>query len=154
MFENLAELHPIFVHFPIVLFLAYFIVECLNLYYKENIIDAINFIILIAGVLFSVVVVMTGNQAKAVALPLMNSKPAEVKEILELHETAATFSLWLFTGIFFLRYYLYSKRKLSMRWKIFITIIAFIGIVTIFETGLLGGKLVYEYGVGTKFFTK
>lgn len=154
MIEKLAELHPVFIHFPIVLFFAFFILEFLNLFYQENIIDGINFITLIAGILFSVVAVLTGNQAKALVIPLLNVKQAELAEILDLHETAATLSLWIFTGIFFLKYYLYAKRKFSIRWKIFITIMAFIGIVTIFETGLLGGKLVYEFGVGTKFFAK
>ena len=154
MFENLAGLHPMIVHFPIVLFVSYFLVEVSNLFFKQSIVDAVNFIILLAGVLFSVVAVLTGNQAYNAALHILQSKPAEIVKVLELHETMATISLWLFTAILFLRYYLFSKNKLTQKWKILISIIAFFGVVFIYQTAFLGGKLVFDFGVGTKFFTK
>ncbi|MDF1610840.1 DUF2231 domain-containing protein [Stygiobacter electus] len=154
MFENLAGLHPMIVHFPIVLFVSYFLVEVSNLFFKQSIVDAVNFIILLAGVLFSVVAVLTGNQAYNAALHILQSKPAEIVKVLELHETMATISLWLFTAILFLRYYLFSKNKLTQKWKILISIIAFFGVIFIYQTAFLGGKLVFDFGVGTKFFTK
>lgn len=154
MFENLAGLHPMIVHFPIVLFVSYILVEVSNLFFKQSIVDAVNFIILLAGVLFSVVAVLTGNQAHNAALHILQSKPAEIVKVLELHETMATISLWLFTAILFLRYYLFSKNKLTQKWKILISIIAFFGVVFIYQTAFLGGKLVFDFGVGTKFFTK
>ncbi|MCX7876677.1 MAG: DUF2231 domain-containing protein [Melioribacteraceae bacterium] len=154
MHNHLAELHPMIIHFPIVLFVAYFLVEFSNLFFKQTLVDGINFIILLAGVLFSIVSVLTGNQAQNSVLPIMHSKPIELVKILELHETMATITLWLFTIILFVRYYLFSKNKLNQIWKIIITIIAFVGVILVYETALLGGKLVYEYGVGTKFFTK
>ncbi|MEW6005054.1 MAG: DUF2231 domain-containing protein [Stygiobacter sp.] len=154
MFENLAGLHPMIVHFPIVLFISYFLVEVSNLFFKQSIVDAVNFIILLAGVLFSVVAVLTGNQAYNAALHILQSKPAEIVKVLELHETMATISLWLFTAILFLRYYLFSKNKLTQKWKILISIIAFFGVIFIYQTAFLGGKLVFDFGVGTKFFTK
>jgi uncharacterized membrane protein len=154
MFENLAGLHPMIVHFPIVLFISYFLVEVSNLFFKQPIVDAVNLIILLAGVLFSVVAVLTGNQAHNTALHILQSKPAEIVKVLELHETMATISLWLFTAILFLRYYLFSKNKLTPKWKILISIIAFFGVIFIYQTAFLGGKLVFDFGVGTKFFTK
>lgn len=154
MFENLAGLHPMIVHFPIVLFISYFLVEVSNLFFKQSIVDAVNLIILLAGVLFSVVAVLTGNQAQNTSLHILQSKPAEIVKVLELHETMATISLWLFTAILFLRYYLFSKNKLTQKWKILISIIAFFGVIFIYQTAFLGGKLVFDFGVGTKFFTK
>lgn len=154
MIESLAGLHPMIIHFPIVLFISYFLVEVSNLFFKQSIVDAINFIILFAGILFSVVAVLTGNQAQSAALHVLHSKPIDVIKILELHETMATISLWLFTAILFLRYYLFSKNKLTQKWKIFISLVALIGVIFIYETAFLGGKLVFDFGVGTKFFIK
>ncbi len=154
MLENLAELHPMIVHFPIVLFISYFLVEVSNLFFKQAIVDAVNFIVLFAGILFSVVAVLTGNQAQNAALHVLHSKPIEVVQVIELHETLATISLWLFTAILFLRYYLFSKNKLTQKWKILISVVALIGVIFIYETAFLGGKLVFDFGVGTKFFIK
>lgn len=152
MTHILADLHPMIIHFPIVCFVAYFLVELSNLFFKQELIDGINFIIILAGVLFAVISVLTGNQAQNVILPVLHSKPIEVVKLIELHETMATFSLWLFTIILFVRYYLFSKNKLTQKWKIIITIFALIGVIAIFQTAQLGGQLVYKYGVGTKLF--
>lgn len=152
MSQFFAQLHPFFVHFPIVLFVLYFLLETVNYFYKQLLLESIVFILLSSGVVFSIIAVLTGNQAFMLSKLNNGSQPAALLQLMYFHELMATITLWIFTFILVFRFYLFLKKKLTDRWKIFFIVIAFIGVIIVFQTGLFGGKLVFEYGIGTKFF--
>jgi uncharacterized membrane protein len=73
-----------------------------------------------------------------------------LNKAMELHEQAATISLWLtiitalvYAGIYFL--------KFNKRWLKIIAVLLFTGVIaSIARTGYLGGQLVYKHGAGVE----
>ncbi|WP_461829682.1 DUF2231 domain-containing protein, partial [Aquifex sp.] len=76
------------------------------------------------------------------------AKAVKAEELLERHETLGKLLPWLFTLVGGLRVYLYLKenRKLFVAYLI----VGIVGVVLVGLQGRLGGKMVYEYGVGVK----
>jgi uncharacterized membrane protein len=143
--EFISSLHPAVVHFPIVLFCTYFIFEVIS--YFNNKFETSAIIILFLGVLTAILAVITGNQA-LVEFQRSGEVSDLVNSIIEEHEFYATLLLWYYFVILILRYFLQLKKKLNKRNKIILIFFGIIGLVLLFETGTLGGKLVFNWGVG------
>ncbi len=149
--EFLAELHPLIVHFPIAILILYSIIEISGISIKNDFLLRMAHLLLAIGVLTAIAAVLTGNQAAAVAEQLSGNKVFFPKEIVEEHETYATFALWFFAGLLVLRTYLVLKKKFIGILRYIFIPLAIIGIFLIYKTGNYGGELVYDHGVGTKF---
>ncbi len=145
--ELLSALHPIFIHFPIVIFLLYIVFEILGLFREQYSNTAL--ILLILGVVAGVAAVLTGNQAAEVIEKSSQISKLIPKELLEEHENYATIALWFFFALSALRIYLTVKKKFTQKIKIVIIALAIIGYLFVFETAAHGGKLVYDFGAGT-----
>lgn len=152
--EFLANLHPIVIHFPIVLFIAYFAAEVGSLIIGKEWLNKLTVILLGAGVFFSVLSVLTGNQAYEIIKPVLRAKQAFIEEAIVKHEQLATLTLWYFFALLIFRVYLLIKKHFSHNWKIVFCILSLLGVFLVVQTGLLGGKLVYDFGIGTKLFIK
>ncbi|MBI3123633.1 MAG: DUF2231 domain-containing protein [Ignavibacteriales bacterium] len=152
--EFLVNMHPVIIHFPIAFFVAYFLFEVAALVTKKDSLCKMAAIFLGAGVIFSLIAVLTGNQAHEVLKPVLKMKPSYIKEAIENHEQFATITLWFFFAILVLRVYLLIKKNLSPNWRFVFFVLALLGMYFVYQTGILGGKLVYDFGVGTKLFTK
>ena len=148
--EFLASLHPKMVHFPIALLFAFSFLEITgNILKKESFTKAAS-IILVLGLLGAVAAVLTGNQADKVAEMLFDKDINIPLGKISAHETFATYTLWYFTALFFLRLFVILKKKFNGLIKYSFVLLAIIGSVLVYLTGLKGGELVYKHGVGTE----
>ncbi|MGD8778108.1 MAG: DUF2231 domain-containing protein [Ignavibacteria bacterium] len=143
--QFLTGLHPLFVHFPIALYIIYVLFEITGLFYKENHFTKAAQYLLFITLITDVMSALTGNQATGTADHLSMGRSSEIKE----HESTANIFIWFVVFLFVGRTYLLLKKKLIKKYKIVITVVSLIGLLLVFETADHGGKLVYKFGVGT-----
>lgn len=152
--EFLTNLHPVIVHFPIAFFVAFFLLEAVSFFMKKETIFNWATFTLGAGVATALIAALTGNQSHEYLKPVLKSKPVIVEDLINSHEQYATLTLWFFAAILVLRIYLLVKKKFSLKWKTLFLVFAVIGLYFVYQTGTLGGKLVFDFGVGTKLFSE
>ncbi len=135
------NIHPLFVHYPIALFTAFFIAEFLGVILKnENFRCAASFCLYL-GTIAALFTVAAGYYAAATV-----DHTEEVHAIMENHEAfgvtvliiAAVLSAWR----------IYVRRKFSPKWQLAHLALAFILSVIIAIGADLGGLMVFKYGVG------
>jgi len=149
------NIHPIIVHFPIALLFVYSVIKILpwkrwlpNFAWKD-----VEVVLLTFGLLGAFASSSTGE----VAAELSNPSP----QLVETHEFFASSSTWLFGLLLAGEVLTYLNSKVFSRpdfakyqkWpdllasilthKVFSKVLAFLGLVAIFMTGLLGGVMVY-----------
>ncbi len=163
--EFLASLHPKIVHFPIVLFLSYVILELAGLVLKKQILSDIAIGTLMFGLLFAILSVLSGEQAARLAQQnkylVINPRFSEFyQELISRHESYATYSVWIFSFLCIAKLHLIIRTRVKKQFikrlqliNILLLILAIIGAYMIFLTGETGGVMVYEHGIGTKLFT-
>lgn len=147
--EFIAGLHPKFVHFPIALFLLYTLFEIAGIIIKKEFLNKAAFIILLLSIMGAVAAVLTGNQASAVAEKLSDLDVNIPLGAVSKHEDYANYAMWYMFLLAALRTYLLVKKKFTGKLKYLFIIFSLVGSFLVFEAALLGGKLVYQYGVGT-----
>jgi len=139
-----THLHAMLVHFPIALLMVGFLFEVASFFYKKEFFRQSAFYLLILGMLGTVVSYLAGNAAGE------GMEEGSLNKAMELHEQAATISLWLtlatalvYTGIYFFKY--------KMSWPRVMAVLLFAGVIgSIARTGYLGGQLVYKHGAGVE----
>lgn len=149
------NIHPIFVHFPIVLLFLYSVIKILPFkkYFPKVTWDYLGFFMLFIGVGGAFVASSTGEMAE----DLINAN----KQLIEIHSTFAGISTTIFgllllgeilillTPKIFPKYNLPKTSELVLfiqkilTHKIVVIGLAFLGLVAITITGLLGGTIVY-----------
>lgn len=149
--EFLAQLHPKIIHFPIAFFILYFLFESSGIILKKEFLLKSALIILILAIIFSVLAVLTGNQAYEI-LKERQTDTAIYKDVINQHELFATITLWYFIGVMFLRIYFVVKKKFVGKNQYLFIVLGLIGSLLIIITGSYGGDLVFKYGIGTKIF--
>jgi uncharacterized membrane protein len=152
--EFLANHHPQVVHFPIVLFISYFVFELFGVLLKKEYLHTAAYIILIGGVVTSMMAVLTGNQAQTVAEALLNKENSYLKDLINNHQIMATITVWYFFAMLVLRTYLIVKEKFSVKMKYALIVLGLIGTCLVYATGNIGGSLVFKHGIGTQLFGK
>ncbi len=148
--EFFAEYHPLLVHFPIALFILYFVFESSGIIFNKEYLLKSGVIILALGVAGALEAVLTGNQA-AQLLDAQGLITPEINRVIEDHEEWATITLWFYVIVLGLRVFLTVNKKFVGKVRYIFIALSLIGVFFIYQTGEHGGKLVYEYGVGTKF---
>ena len=132
------------VHFPIALLIVGFLFELISFFYKKEFLRQSAFYLLILGMLGTVVAYLAGNAAGA------GMEEGDLKNAMELHEQAATISLWL-TIVTSLLYAVAFIFKHNTRWLRSIGVLLFAAVIaSIARTGFLGGQLVYKHGAGVE----
>jgi uncharacterized membrane protein len=139
-----THLHAMVVHFPIALLMVGFLFETISFFYKKEFFRQSAFYLLILGMLGTVASYLAGNAAGE------GMEEGPLNKAMELHEQAATISLWLtiitalvYGGIYFLKY--------NRSWLRIIAVLLFAGVIgSIARTGYLGGQLVYKHGAGVE----
>lgn len=149
--ETLSNLHPVVVHFPMAFFILFFVLEFSGVIFKKEFLSKTSDYVLALAVIFSVIAVLTGNQSYEEIKKFIEADK-EIKNAVDLHEQFATISVLYFALLFFLRIYLKNKKKFTLQLRYLFIFLAAIGCVVVFYTGLYGGKLVFDFGVGTKLF--
>ncbi len=142
----MAELHPPIVHFAIALTITGVIFDLLGFVLKKDSLKHAGFWTFIIGVLAVWGAMFSGEAAEEAVERFVEG--TKIENVFESHEELGKLLPWIFTGLGLFRIYLYMKE--SVKLLIIYLVLAFIGIGLIGYQGRLGGKLVYEYGVGVK----
>jgi uncharacterized membrane protein len=139
-----THLHAMIIHFPIALLMAGFFSEVIALFLKKEFFNDASFYLLILGALGATAAYLTGSYAGE------GIEDGPLKNPMELHEQAATITLWLaiITALFrSVIYYL----KYNRNWTKWLGIILFAMLAGgVARTGYLGGQLVYSHGAGVE----
>ena len=135
----MENIHPITVHFPIALLTAAFLVETLALLFHRPEWSRVSLWCLGLGVLGAAAAVLAGRQAMETA-----KHSFEIHQVMELHEYIGYGVLAGSVAILGWRYL--SRGSRGRQW-------AGWGLLAVLCGGMaysahLGGRLVYEYGVG------
>lgn len=139
-----THLHAMVIHFPIALLMAGFLSELIALFSKKGFFKNAAFYLLILGALGAIVAYLSGSYAGE------GIEEGPLKIPVELHEQAATITLWLaiVTALFRIGIYFF---KVNRSWTKWVSIILFAAVVgAIARTGYLGGELVYSHGAGVQ----
>lgn len=147
----LARLHPLVIHFPIVLLFLYLGLELLNIFLKNYQIRKYSLIILAFGVLGGIVSVLTGNQAFQKIIEHPNFTKLHLI-LIEKHELFASLSMWYFLALLLFQFYRFIKKKNESRLDYLFVIFIVVGAILLYKTAKIGGILVYKYGIGTDLF--
>lgn len=150
------NIHPIFVHFPIAFFLLYSLLKIVpfdklvkNVAWRQ-----IQRVVLLAGFLGAMVSNATGELAEHIA--------RASHKTVEVHATFAALSMWMYglllagEALVIINQFL-AKKNITLSFvngilktfekiltqKTFSWILALVGVVAIFVTGVIGGAMVY-----------
>ncbi|HKJ42049.1 MAG TPA: DUF2231 domain-containing protein [Sunxiuqinia sp.] len=139
-----THFHAMIIHFPIALLLAGFLSEILGLVTKREFFKQAAVFLLFLGALGAIVAYVSGNAAGE------GIEEGPLKNPLELHELAATVTIWLAIVTAMLRGTIlllkYNRRWLN--WAFIILFTALSGSVA--ATGYFGGQLVYKHAAGVQ----
>lgn len=139
-----THLHAMIIHFPIALLMAGFLSEIIALFSKKEFFSQAAFYLLILGALGATVAYITGSYAGEG----IEDGPLYIP--MELHEEAATVTLWLaiVTALFRSVVIYFKYTRTWVKWLGIILFTALAGSVSL--TGYLGGQLVYSHGAGVE----
>ncbi len=135
-----AHLHPMMIHFPIVLIIVGFFAEIASLFFnkKEPCLSVTGFYLLILGALAALTAWLTGNFFTSE----MSGSAGEIKEVHELFATLTLVTV-IITAVFGIVIKIIKKEKTILKWILFGLYCLATVFVTI--TGFYGGTLVYNY---------
>ncbi|MGE5496537.1 MAG: DUF2231 domain-containing protein [Syntrophothermus sp.] len=152
--DFIAGLHPKVIHFPIVLFLTYSLFEIAGIVLKKDFLSKSAFFLLIMAVMGAIAAVLTGDQAAQMAdkwADLLDNTDIIIPlGAIENHEEFANITMWYFAAVAVLRIYLTIRKRFDGWLKYSFIVLALIGCFLVYQTALLGGRLVYHNGVGTE----
>lgn len=137
----MQNVHPMFVHFPIVLLAVGLLFDGLGYFLKKPSLSQAGWWCFGLGVISAIVTVFTGLQAE----DTVSLNPA-AHEVLETHEHFQIYSTIVFVGLLIWRS---LKRGAVPHLASAYFIVTALAVGAILYGSHFGGKLVYEYGVGT-----
>jgi uncharacterized membrane protein len=141
--KEFSSLHPLVVHFPIVLILLAAIIQISNLFFKKS---ELSCIVLLLSVIAFIGAFLSSN----VFHPHTCKLPNEIQFVLEEHERFAFYTLWL-TGLStvfsILNYFLFKRKRWS---EIILTLLLVFSSISISFAGHYGATLVHIHDVGPK----
>ena len=146
--ENLADYHPIAVHFPIAFIFIYILSEIIYLFLPKSQLQQLSFFLLIVGIIGGVVSVITGNLEFQILQdnPLINQNELQ---LIENHSDLATVTMWYYFGILFFKTFIMVKKKKGSTIHYLFVIFVIAGGYLLYKTANIGGILVYKFGIGT-----
>jgi len=148
--EFLAQFHPPMVHFAVALMLTGVLFDILGFILKKESLKHAGFWTILFGVFAVWGATFTGHEAEELVEDAIEGTAAY--EILEQHEEIGEILPWIVTILGIIRTFLHLRPNN----KIFIAYLL-AGILVVGAVGYqgrIGGKLVFEYGVGTKIMEK
>jgi len=139
-----THLHAMIIHFPIALLMVGFFSEVIALFSKKEFFRYAAFYLLLLGALGAIAAYLTGSYAGE------GIEEGPLKNPMELHEEAATITLWLaiITALFRAVIFYFKYNRFWVRWFGIILFATLVGSVA--RTGYLGGQLVYSHGAGVQ----
>ena len=148
MFQLPDPLHPAIVHFPIVLLLIGAVGTVISVFTERWNVRKWTALVLIAGALGAFAATWSGNQAKETIGTLTESAEKLLDNHEELAETARNIAV--FAGVLGLvSAFVNLKGALRPMATVATAVMSLICVYYIVEAAHLGGKMVYQHGVGT-----
>jgi len=135
--EFLAGIHPKVVHFPIAFLMLYPLMELIFIFTAKDFFSKSAMLFLAIGVIGSLFAVLSGNQA----FEMVKNWTDEGKEIFSSHQTFANLTVWYFSALLVLRYFLFVKKKLNRTIISVIFVLSLFGSYFVYQAGNYGGKL-------------
>ncbi|GMR04931.1 MAG: hypothetical protein BMS9Abin23_0852 [Thermodesulfobacteriota bacterium] len=139
----MANIHPLFVHFPIALLNAFLLAEILNYFLKRDDLRAASSYTLYLGTLGAAAAVLAGFRAASTV-----GHVEGVHAIMETHEHFGLTILGLSVILSIWR--LKVRARFSQTGRLLHLFFAFVLVVIIAFGADLGGLMVYKYGVSVK----
>lgn len=160
--EFLASLHPKTVHYPIALLSIYPVLVLIYNFYRNETLSKVSLLLLAGGVAGVILALLTGNSAFQEFVNANSRHPQinMITELIEVHEDFATALVAVFSAVFVFHFIYFVKNyirkdnlsKFFANMPRLLLALSVLGIYFLYKTGEIGGKLVFEYGVGTKNF--
>jgi uncharacterized membrane protein len=137
-------LHPAIVHFPIALSLVALLFEVLARHPRARALEPSAAVMMALAALGSVAAVLSGNAAHDEAVV-----PSAVVPLIERHEEIGEIAMWLLLAVAAVRLALTWRGwfKGIVPWAYLALAAAAAGVVG--YNGYLGGKMVFDHGLGT-----
>ena len=140
----MESLHPLFVHFPIALLLSAVGLDVAAVMLKRPGLHRVSLWNLGLGTVGAGVAVWTGWEAAEIA-----KHTFEIHQVMELHRKLGLTTLILGTSVLIWR--LWRRDQLTRRTRLVLLAILLVATGTLSYGAHLGGRLVYEFGVGGQF---
>ena len=137
----MERLHPLVVHFPIALLLTALFLDGLALALKRPHLHKIGLWNLCLGTAGAAAAVLTGLQAEDVA-----KHSFEIWQVMRLHKRLGITTLIL--GMLMVAWRLWKRDRLAGRSRVLLMLLTLLMASTLSYGAYLGGRLVYEFGVG------
>lgn len=138
----MESIHPLIVHFPIALLLTAWALEALGLLLRRPTLYLISLWNLCLGTLGAIAAVLSGLQAERVA-----KHSFEIWQVMERHKQLGFITLAL--AILLAGWRLVRKDHLNLRARVISFLLLGVLTLSVSFGAYLGGKLVFELGVGT-----
>ena len=142
-FADFPTLHPLVVHFPIVLILGALVLQVLNVYFKKRECSLVIIGILGCATISSLI-------ASFAIHPHTENLARNVMEVLEYHEIAAYLATWLSVASLALKIFHVKFKANVASLKYVVASLLFIATAAVSIAGHLGSQLVHLEGVGVK----
>ncbi len=143
--ELLTQIHPPVVHFAIALTITGVVFEILFLIFRLKSLKHAGFWTFMFGVIAVWGAMLTGDQAAEI---VEENIYGTAKELLDTHEEIGEILPWIFTVLGGIRLLMFFREIKFLRLLFLILALLSSGLVA--YQGNIGGKMVYEYGVGVK----
>jgi uncharacterized membrane protein len=140
----MESVHPLVVHFPIALLMTALLLDGLALVLKRPQLHRVALWNLALGTLGAGAAVWTGYRAADIA-----KHSFEIHQVMELHRKLGIATLVL--GVLVVAWRLWKRDQLNNRIRTLILLVMFVMGGTLGYGAHLGGRLVYEFGVGGAF---
>lgn len=140
----MESVHPLVVHFPIALLLTAVVLDVLALILKRPPLHRVGLWNLTLGTLGAGMAVWTGYRAAGIA-----THTFEIHQVMELHRRLGIATLVL-AGLV-VAWRLWKRDDLGSQARLLMFLVLLVMIGTLAYGAHLGGRLVYEFGVGGPF---
>lgn len=137
--------HPQIVHFPIALLIAALLFDLIALFWKQHEMARAAFILLILGALSAVAAAISGADGAESYI-----RDPRFQAAIFDHEQAGEWLRNFYLVFVIVRSAVLFKTQLTRLILVFYLILHMVGAMLIVQAGDLGGKLVYEFGLGVK----
>ena len=144
--EFIAGIHTKIIHFPIAFLMLYPFVELLYFITRKEFFNKVAFLFLVIGVIAAFIAVLSGNQA----FEMITDWSAKSREVFITHQDYANITVWYFTALLTLRYFIFIKKKLNRTLVAVFVLFALIGSYFVFQTGYYGGKVAHRSVISSK----